>query len=135
MTTRRVAKAPSATGSRLLGVRLRQARLNRGFSLQDVESLTDGAIKAATLSAYELGDTNIPALRLGTLGELYEVSLDDLLSPIGDGGSLLVSEDPVRAVGALVHIDLPQRGGDGGPAGRVYSPAPECQLGTVLCHA
>jgi len=108
MTTKRAPKAKHTTDSERLGSRLRQARLDRALSLQDVESLTQGTIKAATLSAYELGDTNIPAVRLAPLAELYEVSVDDLLSSTAAEGPSPLTEEPVHAVGPLVHIDLTQ---------------------------
>ena len=102
MTTKRAPKIKEPTDAQLLGSRLRQARLDRALSLQDVESHTKGAVKAATLSTYELGDTNIPAVRLAPLAELYGVSLDDLLVFSADEESNQMTEEPVHAVGPLV---------------------------------
>jgi transcriptional regulator with XRE-family HTH domain len=106
MTPRRVRNTSQPSGSELLGSRLRKARVNRGLSLQDVESLTGGSIKAATLSAYELGDSNIPALRLGQLAEFYDESVDDFLSSTGEALPVQREQEPVTPVGNLVHIDL-----------------------------
>ncbi|MGA2306755.1 MAG: helix-turn-helix transcriptional regulator [Acidimicrobiales bacterium] len=108
MTTKRPPKTQHIPDAQLLGARLRQARLDSALSLQEVETLTQGAVKAATLSTYELGDTNIPAVRLLPLAELYAVSVDELLSSSGSEGPSRPTEEPVHAVGQLVRIDLTQ---------------------------
>ena len=89
----------------LLGARLRQARLGRGLTLHEVESLTGGAIKAAVLSAYELGDKSISALRLGQLAELYRVSPAELI-PSTTSDEAAPPDEPGRAVASEVHLDL-----------------------------
>jgi transcriptional regulator with XRE-family HTH domain len=111
MTAKRAPKSDPQRDSELLGSRLRRARVGRGLSLQDVESLTEGSIKTASLSAYELGDTNITALRLQQLAELYDVAVDELLSSIIENERPVPeSEEPVRSVGPHVHLDLAQLG-------------------------
>jgi transcriptional regulator with XRE-family HTH domain len=128
MTTKRAPKIKQMLDSELLGSRLRQARLDRGLSLQDVESLTEGGVKAATLSTYELGDTNIPALRLALLAELYEVSVDDVLSSGGADSPSWVNEEPVHAVGTLVHIDLSE-------LGKAKKGSPDIEMVTKLVNS
>ncbi len=68
MATKRTSRSQQLSGTELLGARLRQARVDRNLSLQDVEALTQGTLRAATLSAYELGDSNIRAVRLALIG-------------------------------------------------------------------
>jgi transcriptional regulator with XRE-family HTH domain len=103
-------KTPVVNAPEVLGGRLRQVRLDRQLSLQEVEGLSGGTIRTPTLSAYELGDSNIPALRLGQLAALYEVSVDDLLRP-ADSAEPVPAEPQMTATapgGSFVHIDLTQ---------------------------
>lgn len=109
MATKRASRSQQLSGTELLGARLRQARVDRNLSLQDVEALTQGTLRAATLSAYELGDSNIRAVRLALLADLYEVSADDLLSSTaGEELARNRRQDPPPPVGQLAHIDLTQ---------------------------
>jgi len=110
LTATRAPRSEPERASEVLGARLRRARVGRGLSLQDVESLTEGSIKIAALSAYELGDANIPALRLQQLVELYDVAADDLLSSIENERGTPEDEEPVSAVAPHVRIDLTQLG-------------------------
>ena len=100
MTTKRTPKSDQPSDPEVLGARLRQARLERNLSLLEVESLTEGLVKAATLSAYELGDTTVPSLRLAQLAHLYEVSILDLLPPIGEE-PVPVREGPPPPAGSV----------------------------------
>jgi transcriptional regulator with XRE-family HTH domain len=110
VTAKRAPRSEPERASELLGARLRRARVGRGLSLQDVESLTEGSIKTAALSTYELGDANITALRLQQLADLYDVTADDLFSSIENEQGIPEDEEPVRAVGPHVHIDLAKLG-------------------------
>jgi transcriptional regulator with XRE-family HTH domain len=65
--------------SKDVGERLRQVRLDRGWSLQEVERASDGRWKAAVIGSYERGDRNISATRLLELAEFYGVRPSDVL--------------------------------------------------------
>lgn len=62
-----------------VGARLRDLRVERGLSLQDVERASDGRWKAAVIGSYERGDRNISAARLCALAEFYGVQPGDVL--------------------------------------------------------
>lgn len=68
-----------------LGNRLRDVRVSRDWTLQDLSEATE--IPVASLSAYELG-TRIPSLaRLLTLCTAYDLLLVDLLAGLYPFGS------------------------------------------------
>lgn len=87
--------------SAALGSRLRAARRQRGWSLSDVESVTEGEFKASVVGAYERGERAISVQRLVRVAGVYGMSASDLL--------------PTMATGDVDHvIDLDQvSGGDG----------------------
>ena len=62
-----------------VGERLRAIRLQRGMSLQDVHSATNGEFKAAVLGAYERGERSLSLPRLKRLAGYYEVPVSQLL--------------------------------------------------------
>lgn len=70
-----------------LGQRLRDARKRRGWSLLDVEEITDGEFKASVMGAYERGERSVSAARLCSLADVYEVPAGSLLPAPYDGGS------------------------------------------------
>ncbi len=65
--------------SAALGGRLRAARRQRGWSLSDVESLTDGEFKASVVGAYERGERAMSVQRLVRVAEVYAINPADLL--------------------------------------------------------
>lgn len=65
--------------ARELGTRLRQIRMQKGYSLIAVESASDKEFKASVLGAYERGERTIGVARLKRLAEHYEVPLEQLL--------------------------------------------------------
>lgn len=65
--------------SRALGERLRWVRLQQDHSLQDVESLSGGELKASVLGAYERGERAVSLPRLQTLASFYGVPVAELL--------------------------------------------------------
>lgn len=73
-----------------LGLRLRSARRQRGWSLGELESYTGGEFKASVVGAYERGERALSVQRLVRLAETYAVSPADLL-PLGstDRGVLI----------------------------------------------
>ncbi|VTU41391.1 hypothetical protein H4P1_00023 (plasmid) [Variovorax sp. PBS-H4] len=66
---------------KVLGERLRQHRLRRGFSLLGVEAITGGVITSGSLGAYERGSRKIGVFRLVELAQLYQVPVHELLAP------------------------------------------------------
>jgi transcriptional regulator with XRE-family HTH domain len=70
------------------GELLRAARARRQMTLHDVEAVTQGEFKAASLSAYERGERAISVLRLLRIADVYRTRLEELLPtplPTGDG--------------------------------------------------
>jgi transcriptional regulator with XRE-family HTH domain len=62
-----------------LGLRLRAARRQRGWSLGELESYTGGEFKASVVGAYERGERALSVQRLVRLAEVYGVPAADLL--------------------------------------------------------
>ncbi len=58
---------------------IRSLRKARGWSLSDVESLTQGNITAVALGSYERGDRTVSLRRLSEIANFYEVPLPYLL--------------------------------------------------------
>lgn len=83
--------------SREVGERLRQVRIDRGWSLQEVERASGGRWKAAVIGSYERGDRNISASRLLELAEFYGVRPADVLP--GETA-------PQRGFGTTIVLDL-----------------------------
>ncbi len=106
MPTKRTSKSEQRSDAELLAARLRQARLDRGLTLLGVQDLTQGTVRAASLSAYELGDVSIPALRLALLARLYEVPIESFFASSVGGVPAPAHPVPLLSVGQVVHIDL-----------------------------
>ena len=83
--------------SKDVGERLRQVRVDRGWSLQEVERASGGRWKAAVIGSYERGDRNISATRLLELSEFYGVRPADVLP--GESA-------PERGFGTSIVLDL-----------------------------
>lgn len=62
-----------------LGQRLRAARRQRGWSLGEVESQTDGEFKASVVGAYERGERAISVQRFARLADVYGIPPAELL--------------------------------------------------------
>lgn len=67
-----------------LGERLRNIRVQKGMSLQDVQQTSRGKWKAAVVGAYERGDRNVTVARLSELASFYGVPVSEILP--GDDG-------------------------------------------------
>lgn len=93
-----------------VGERLRSIRRQRGFSLQDVQRVSDGEFKAAVLGAYERGERSLSVPRLHRLAGYYGVPVVQLLPP--EPSAMVV--DPDRET---VTIDLTRLGELDGPEG------------------
>ncbi len=62
-----------------MGSRIRAARKRRGWSLTEVERLSNQEFKASVLGAYERGERAMSVHRLFRLAELYGLSLPQLI--------------------------------------------------------
>lgn len=69
----------AAFTARALGERLRWVRTQQARSLQDVEALSGGELKASVLGAYERGERAVSLPRLQTLAGFYGVPVSELL--------------------------------------------------------
>ena len=91
-----------------VGERLRSIRRQRGFSLQDVQRISEGEFKAAVLGAYERGERSLSVPRLHRLAGYYGIPVVQLLPP--DPPAMVI--DPDRET---VTIDLERLGTLEGP--------------------
>jgi transcriptional regulator with XRE-family HTH domain len=78
-----VPSADADDAARMLGERLRWVRTQQSRSLQDVESLSGGELKASVLGAYERGERAVSIARLRALAGFYGVPVAELL-PLSD---------------------------------------------------
>ena len=60
--------------------RLRTIRKSRGWTLHDIESRSDGSIKAVVMGSYERGTRAISLARALELANLFAIPISDLLS-------------------------------------------------------
>ena len=65
--------------SQMVGERLRRIRQQKQWSLNEVESRSEGEFKASVLGAYERGERAISVPRLERLARFYGVAVDQLL--------------------------------------------------------
>ncbi len=73
-----------------LGDQLRNVRAQQGLSLQDVESRSDGTLKASVVGAYERGERSVSVARLRVLADFYRVPITQLLprnEPVAASGT------------------------------------------------
>jgi len=80
-----------------LGARLREARRQRGLTLQNVENGSAGAFTSVTLSSYERGDRTMSVARLVDLAAFYGIPPAELLPSEGSQGA---------SATAIISIDL-----------------------------
>jgi len=89
-----------------LGERLRDVRQQQRLSLHDVESLSEGDLKASVVGAYERGERTISILRLERLAGFYRVSVGELLHSSSDEPTAAQGDErPDRAVIDLVALE------------------------------
>lgn len=87
---------------RIIGVLLRQARIEAGYSQKDLAKLLD--CPSSRISSYEFGRTDIPLLELEKLADFLEVPLSYFL----DQG-LTSSGDQMAGIDELEHLaQLPE---------------------------
>ena len=77
--------------------KLRQLRKSRGWSLQDIEALSHGKLKAVVLGSYERGDRALSLKRAIEIATFYGIPV----------GQLLQTQSPQKgAINSQVVIDL-----------------------------
>lgn len=81
-----------------LGQRLRVARRQRGWSLGEVETNTDGEFKASVVGAYERGERAISVQRFVRIAEVYGFAPAELL-PLAPEGEVMIDLDRLGAGG------------------------------------
>lgn len=74
-----------------LGERLRNVRQQQQLSLHDVETRSEGDLKASVVGAYERGERAVSVSRLRAMADFYRVPVASLLPsserrPTGDAG-------------------------------------------------
>jgi transcriptional regulator with XRE-family HTH domain len=84
--------------ARALGARLREARRQRGLTLQNVEAGSGGEFTSVTLSSYERGDRSMSVARLVELAGFYGISPAELLPSGGSkaASATIISVDLLR---------------------------------------
>ena len=113
--------------ARALGERLRNIRVQKGMSLQDVQQTSKGKWKAAVVGAYERGDRNVTVARLSELALFYGVPVSEILPEDGSAPSPGQPEGRRRVVLDLEGLDkVPE--GDRDPLAR-FTPAIQIQRG------
>lgn len=80
-----------------LGGRLRAARRQRGWSLGEVESFTEGEFKASVVGAYERGERAISVQRFARLAEIYQVDAANLLPVSSESSAVVIDLDQVSS--------------------------------------
>jgi transcriptional regulator with XRE-family HTH domain len=82
-----------------LGEHLRRLRKQKGLSLLEVQSMSDGEFKASVMGAYERGERAVSAVRLARLATLYRLPMQAMLPSVEDG-------EPVNTHGLAIDATL-----------------------------
>lgn len=93
--------------ARALGERLRWVRVQQDRSLQDVERLSEGELKASVLGAYERGERAVSITRLRSLATFYRVPVAELLptsKAIADAAAVPTDHHVVIDLAALERV-------------------------------
>lgn len=88
-----------------LGERLRNVRQQQQLSLHDVESASEGELKASVVGAYERGERAVSVSRLRALADFYRVPVSSLL-PVGGVAKRSRSGPGERLVIDLTQLEL-----------------------------
>ncbi|MEO7803591.1 MAG: transcriptional regulator [Actinomycetota bacterium] len=92
------------TYAQSVGERLRNIRIQKGFSLHDVEKASVKEFKASVLGAYERGERSISVPRLQRLASFYSIRVDQLLPRVA--GEEEKSADESLPSTGQISIDL-----------------------------
>jgi transcriptional regulator with XRE-family HTH domain len=99
--------------AQVLGERLRLVRVQQGRSLQDVEALSEGELKASVVGAYERGERAVSIRRLEQLATFYRVPVLELLPRRTSPPTVPVDDPELRVVIDLAALEANR---DGQPA-------------------
>jgi transcriptional regulator with XRE-family HTH domain len=90
-----------------LGDRLRGVRQQQGLSLHDVETRSEGQLKASVVGAYERGERAVSIARLQALADFYRAPVVELLPAPGGERDPASTEDagPGQVVIDLVALE------------------------------
>ena len=96
--------------ARRLGERLRAVRVQKRWSLHEVQLAAKGEFSAAAVGSYERGERLISVPRLNRLAHLYRVPLEELLPPEHAGaphrdGDARANDQPERLVIDLAALE------------------------------
>lgn len=91
--------------SAMLGGRLRAARRQRGWSLGEVESFTDGEFKASVVGAYERGERAISVQRLVRLAGAYSVEPSSLIPKSPSEEDIVIDLDALEGEAGADIVD------------------------------
>ncbi|MBA2725188.1 MAG: helix-turn-helix transcriptional regulator, partial [Actinobacteria bacterium] len=69
--------------AKALGASLRNIRVQKNLSLQDVQQSSAGKWKAAVIGAYERGDRNVTVTKLFDLAAFYGVPMSEIIPDDG----------------------------------------------------
>lgn len=69
--------------AKALGESLRNIRVQKNLSLQDVQQSSGGKWKAAVIGAYERGDRNVTVAKLSDLAAFYGVPMSEIIPDDG----------------------------------------------------
>lgn len=71
---------PDSATIESISARLRSIRNARGWSLSDVESISEGKVKAVVLGSYERGTRSLSVRRALQIAEIYNIPISSLFS-------------------------------------------------------
>jgi transcriptional regulator with XRE-family HTH domain len=92
--------------ARRLGGRLRAVRVQKRWSLHDVQVAAEGEFSAAAVGSYERGERLISVPRLNRLAGVYRVPLEELLPPEQPGDARRDEGEAEEAGPGRLVIDL-----------------------------
>ncbi len=95
-----------ASYAKLVGERLRAIRLQKGYSLHDVEDRSGKEFKASVLGAYERGERSISVPRLQRLGIFYGVPVDRMLPKLENTTIVLDAQANGTGAEGGIRLDL-----------------------------
>lgn len=70
--------------NKAVGQRLRAIRKQKGYSLHQIEALSETEFKASVVGAYERGERALSVPRMQRLAEFYDVPVEELLPRTGN---------------------------------------------------
>jgi transcriptional regulator with XRE-family HTH domain len=108
-----IATVTSTDYAQALGERLRNIRVQKDMSLQDVQQSSEGKWKAAVVGAYERGDRNVTVAKLCELADFYGVPVSEVIPDDGTPAAPAAVDSRRRVILNLEGLDgVPQEDRD-----------------------